>query len=62
MIAFDILGSHKLAEEFEELEPEESKRRLSMLAKKMDKDGDSYVSREELIDWILMSFKYVHVP
>ena len=48
-----------MEQEFDDLEPEESKRRLGMLVKKMDKDGDSNVSREELVDWILMSFKYV---
>ncbi|XP_037085378.1 reticulocalbin-2-like [Pollicipes pollicipes] len=52
-----ILGSHKDAEEFDDLEPEEAKQRLGVLLEKMDKDGDKQISREELKQWILRSFK-----
>jgi len=52
-----ILGSHKDAEEFDDLEPEEAKQRLGVLLEKMDKDGDKRISREELKQWILRSFR-----
>ena len=55
---FPISGSHKLEEDFEELEPEEAKYRLGLLVKKMDKNEDNSVSKEELIDWILLGFRY----
>ena len=46
--AFDheaILGSRKEAEEFDELEPEEAKRRLGILLTKMDRDNDEAIDR-----------------
>ncbi|VDK72570.1 unnamed protein product, partial [Onchocerca ochengi] len=43
-----VIGSRKEAEIFDDLSPEEAKRRLAILAKKMDKNGDGYVTREEL--------------
>uniref|UniRef100_A0A0R3QUB2 Reticulocalbin-3 n=1 Tax=Brugia timori TaxID=42155 RepID=A0A0R3QUB2_9BILA len=43
-----VIGSRKEAEIFDDLSPEEAKRRLAVLAKKMDKDDDGYVIREEL--------------
>lgn len=52
-----ILGSKDAAEEYDQLSPEEAKLRLKELALKMDKDGDGYVDRKELIEWILRSFK-----
>ncbi|XP_052775237.1 calumenin-like isoform X1 [Mya arenaria] len=52
-----ILGSYKLEQEFDELEPEEAKRRLGLLFQKMDKDHDMFVNKDELVDWIMMSFK-----
>lgn len=58
--AFDheaILGSRKEAEEFDELDPEEAKRRLGVLLKKMDRDNDEAIDRNELYAWILRSFK-----
>lgn len=54
-----ILGSTKEAEEFDHLSPEESKKRLAILLKKMDLNGDSHIERHELKAWILRSFKYV---
>jgi len=50
-----ILGSEKMAHEFDELTPEESKKRLRVLAKKMDKDGDELVTLIELTDWVYHS-------
>lgn len=43
-----VIGSRKEAEAFDDLSPEEAKRRLAILAKKMDKDDDGYVTHEEL--------------
>lgn len=52
-----ILGSVKEAEEFDSLPPEESKRRLGLLVRKMDLNSDGFVDRHELKAWILRSFK-----
>jgi len=52
-----ILGSRKDAEEFDELEPEEAKRRLKVLLGKMDRNMDGNIDRKELYAWILRSFK-----
>ncbi|VDO37545.1 unnamed protein product, partial [Onchocerca flexuosa] len=43
-----VIGSRKEAEIFDDLSPEEAKRRLAILAKKMDRNDDGYVTREEL--------------
>lgn len=40
------------AKEFEELSPEESKERLGNLFGKVDKDGDGFVTEQEMKDWI----------
>lgn len=56
---FVLLGSKKLEEEFDELSPEESKRRLALLVKKMDVNADGFVTAEELTQWILTSFQLV---
>jgi len=58
--AFDheaILGSRKEAEKFDELTPEEAKKRLKLLLEKMDRNMDGNVERQELYAWILRSFK-----
>nr|XP_023021578.1 calumenin-A [Leptinotarsa decemlineata]XP_023021579.1 calumenin-A [Leptinotarsa decemlineata] len=52
-----ILGSHKEAEDYDHLPPEEAKRRLSILLKKMDINGDEQIDRKELKAWIIRSFK-----
>lgn len=52
-----ILGSVKEAEEFDNLSPEESKKRLAVLVTKMDLNHDEFVDRHELKAWILRSFK-----
>lgn len=56
-----ILGSVKDAEEFHDLPPEEAKRRLAILVKKMDLNKDGFVDRHELKAWILRSFKSLAV-
>lgn len=52
-----IVGSVKEAEEFHQLSPEESKKRLAILIKKMDSNSDQFVDRHELKAWILRSFR-----
>lgn len=50
------IGSVKEAEEFDKLSPEESKRRLGLMLPKMDLNGDTFIDRDELKNWILNSF------
>ncbi|KAJ8983431.1 hypothetical protein NQ317_005896 [Molorchus minor] len=52
-----ILGSHKDAEEYDHLPPEEAKRRLGILLKKMDLNNDQHIDRNELKAWTIRSFK-----
>jgi len=52
-----ILGSHKEADEFDDLSPEEAKKRLRILAGKMDRNSDGYVDKPELHQWIVRSFR-----
>lgn len=52
-----ILGSVKAAEEFDQLSPDESKRRLRLLVIKMDLNKDQFIDRHELKAHILRSFK-----
>lgn len=66
MIEVDLffvgLGSRKEAEIFDDLSPDEAKRRLEILARKMDRDNDGYVTHEELEDVIkkYVVFSVVH--
>nr|CAB3227492.1 calumenin-B-like [Phallusia mammillata] len=46
-----FLGSERAAE-FKKLDPQESERRLGVLADKIDKDGDGKVDEKELEEWI----------
>ena len=52
-----IIGSHKEAEEYDHLPPEEAKRRLGILLTKMDLSKDGFIDRKELKAWIIRSFK-----
>lgn len=52
-----IIGSRKEAGEFDDLSPEEAKRRLKVLLGKMDRNLDEQIDRKELYAWILRSFK-----
>jgi len=52
-----ILGSHAEADEFDDLPPEEAKKRLRILASKMDRNSDGYVDKSELHQWIVRSFR-----
>ncbi len=52
-----VEGSKKTADEYDHLSPEESKRRLRILAAKMDRNKDGFVSKEELAEWIAQSLR-----
>ncbi|XP_064625834.1 reticulocalbin-2-like isoform X2 [Lineus longissimus] len=52
-----FLGSEDEADEFKELDPDEAKKRLLVLAKRMDTDKSGDVSKDELQHWISNSFK-----
>ena len=49
-----FLGKEQ-AQEFDELSPEESRRRLAIIAQKIDSDGNGKVSESELEDWIIFT-------
>lgn len=49
------------AKTFDQLTPEESKRRLELIVEKIDKDQDGFVTKEELKDWIKYTQRrYIH--
>lgn len=52
-----MLGSVKAAEEFDQLSPDESKKRLRSLVITMDLNKDGFIDRHELKAHILRSFK-----
>lgn len=53
-----ILGSRDTAKEFDNLSPEEAKKRLRELVNtKMDANKDGFVDRGELVIWVLRSFQ-----
>ncbi|XP_023930230.1 calumenin-B-like [Lingula anatina] len=52
-----VIGRKNLEEEFDQLPPEEAKERLGKLVDKMDQDKDGFVTKEELILWIVNSFR-----
>nr|CAD7592690.1 unnamed protein product [Timema genevievae] len=45
------------AKTFDQLTPEESRRRLGLIVDKIDKDEDGFVNQEELKDWIQFTQK-----
>jgi len=51
-----ILGTKEEAEEYQDLPKEEAKKRLAGLIKKIDADGDTFVTHEELQKWVVKSF------
>lgn len=57
----DAFLGKKEAEEFDDLPEDEVKRRLEIIAHKIDKDGDGKVSESELQDWITFTqLRYIH--
>ncbi|XP_028140634.1 calumenin [Diabrotica virgifera virgifera] len=51
-----FLGAEE-AKTFDQLPPEESKRRLGIIADKIDVNNDGFINREELKDWIRFTQK-----
>ncbi|VDL72320.1 unnamed protein product [Nippostrongylus brasiliensis] len=45
-------SSKKVASEFDEMSPEESKKRLRVLANKMDTNNDGFIDDAELTNWV----------
>ena len=57
-----VLGSRQKSQEFDGLSPEEAKRRLKVLVENgMDANGDGFVDKNELSQWVLKSFKNLAV-
>lgn len=53
-----VLGSKSKSKEFDSLTPEESKQRLKVLvSSKIDANHDDQIDKEELVNWLLQSFK-----
>ena len=50
-------GSNQDAEEYDNLSPEEAKKSLAVLFKKMDVNSDGSIDQREMHQWILGSFK-----
>lgn len=49
------------AERFDHLAPGEASRRLGIIADKIDKNGDGYMDKEELVDWIRhVAHRYIY--
>jgi len=48
----DAFLGHDEAETFDQLSPDESKKRLAIIVDKIDKDGDGEVTEQEMKDWI----------
>ncbi|XP_072046169.1 calumenin-A-like [Amphiura filiformis] len=54
-----FLGGEKAAKEFEVLTEEESKRRLTVILKKVDTNSDTFIDKEELTNWVVGSLKKI---
>lgn len=52
-----LLGSIDVNDDFSKLSAHEAKKKLSQLLRKMDSNEDGYISKTELSDWVLMSFR-----
>jgi Ca2+-binding EF-hand superfamily protein len=52
-----ILGSQDVNDEFSKLSASEAKKKLAVLLSKMDVNGDSYISSNEISDWVLNNFR-----
>lgn len=53
-----FLGGEEEADDFAELSPEEQLKRLKSIIRKIDVDGDGYLTVDELSLWIQKSFKH----
>ncbi|XP_033119967.1 calumenin-B-like isoform X2 [Anneissia japonica] len=54
-----FLGGEKAAKAFEELTESESKKKLAKILQRIDKNNDSYVSTDEMVNWLIESFKKI---
>uniref|UniRef100_UPI00358FC283 reticulocalbin-2 isoform X3 n=1 Tax=Myxine glutinosa TaxID=7769 RepID=UPI00358FC283 len=52
-----LLGGEEEVEDFSKLNPEEAEQQLKLLVKKIDRDANGLLSKEELSDWTLRSFR-----
>lgn len=52
-----ILGSLDTNDDYSKMSAHEAKKKLSVLLKKMDLNGDAYISKTEISDWVLASFR-----
>jgi len=52
-------GSQDVNDEFSKLSAHEAKQRLAVLLRRMDTNGDSFISNEEISDWVLNNFRSV---
>lgn len=52
-----ILGSLDGDDDFSKISAHEAKRKLAVLLSKMDTSGDGYISKKEISDWVLASFR-----
>ena len=53
---FSSLGSRSGHDEFEDLPPEEAKKRLGVLVEKMDLNNDGQIDEGELTEWVYNSY------
>ncbi|KAK6188148.1 hypothetical protein SNE40_004395 [Patella caerulea] len=52
-----VIGSRKAEQEFDEMSPEEAKQRLTLLVAEHDPNNDQIITKEELVEWLMHSFK-----
>lgn len=52
-----IAGSGKIEREFDKLTPSRAIRRLRLMVKNIDSDGNGFVTKEELTKWVRASFR-----
>jgi len=55
-LAYDA-GSQDVNDEFSKLSAHEAKQRLAVLLRRMDTNGNSLISNQELSDWVLNNFR-----
>jgi len=58
-VCMPLLGSQDVNDEFSKLSAHEAKQRLAVLLRRMDTNGDLFISQQEISDWVLNNFRYV---
>jgi len=48
-------------DEFSKLSAHEARKRLAVLLRRMDTNGDSFITQQEISDWVLDNFRCVFV-